>query len=642
MAENFSLAERYPLSTLESVLVPLSEWRPFPQSGDRSAWEGLPRPARDAVLALANQYLECDVPSLPATLYLEYQRIGNRSRYQNVWYARRRMLHGLVLAECVEGDGRFLDQMANVIWAICEESSWAFPAHVGAQRAGVGLPDTTEPIVALFSAETASLLAWTEYLVGDRLDSVSPQIGQRIRREVDQRILTPFLTREGFGWMGFKVRADRRHPNNWNPWINSNVLAAALLLEEDVDRRLAMTHKVLRCVDNFLVPYPSDGSCDEGPSYWGRAGASLFDCLEWLHSATNGKVDVYAEPVIREIGRFIMRAHIAGDYFVNVGDCDAKIRITPDLIFRFGRRIDDLQLQRLASYELDETSLLDFDRKLQSMGRTLPLLFDLNELLALDRTDPPALRDVWLSDPELQLMAARDRTGSVDGLFVASWAGHNAQSHNHNDVGNFIVYLDGQPVIIDVGRPTYSRQTFSRDRYKIWAMQSAYHNLPSINGKTQSAGTRYAAKDVRYRSDDRSAQLTMDIAPSYPRDTGLISWRRTVRLVRGHSVDVADTFDLREPSAEIVQHLMTVCDVSQDEPGRLVLTHASQRRATVVEYTPAKLSVDVETIELTDTKLQDIWGPCLHRIILRGNTQRAEGTRALRFVPTPRTNHSRS
>jgi hypothetical protein len=96
---------------------------------------------------------------------------------------------------------------------------------------------------------------------------VSPLIPRRIKREVNARILKPFLERNDFGWMGFWSRRDGRRPNNWNPWINSNVLAAGFLTEEDEEQRVEIVHKVLRSVDNFLVPYPEDGSCDEGPSY---------------------------------------------------------------------------------------------------------------------------------------------------------------------------------------------------------------------------------------------------------------------------------------------------------------------------------------------------------------------------------------
>ncbi len=182
------------------------------------------------------------------------------------------------------------------------------PAHVGAQKRGSGLPDVTEPTVDLFAAETGALLAWTDYLMGERLDAVHPLVRERLRLEVDRRILTPALERDDFWWMGFSPR----EVNNWNPWINSNWLASVLLLERDPERRVRAVRKIARSLDRFVDAYPDDGGCDEGPSYWGRAGASLFESLELLHAATGGRIDVYREPVVRAIGQYIARAYIAG------------------------------------------------------------------------------------------------------------------------------------------------------------------------------------------------------------------------------------------------------------------------------------------------------------------------------------------
>ena len=72
--------------------------------------------------------------------------------------------------------------------------------------------------------------------------------------------------------------------NNWNPWVNSNWIVANLLMEKDPARRVASVWKSMRSVDKFIDSYKSDGGCDEGPSYWGRAGGSLFDYLEMLRN----------------------------------------------------------------------------------------------------------------------------------------------------------------------------------------------------------------------------------------------------------------------------------------------------------------------------------------------------------------------
>lgn len=628
-AENLSLAKRFAESGAEQSLLGPSKWHPFPRADERAPWESLPNDAREKVLALGEDYAAKEVPSLPATLYLEYRRVGNRSRYQDVCFERRAMLNGLALAECVEGKGRFLDPLANLAWAICEESSWTLPAHISRQKAGVDLPDTTEPIVALFSAETASSLAWVVYLLEDQLDDVSPQICQRIRREIDERILTPYLQRDDFSWMGF---TSNHRPNNWNPWINSNVLTATLLLERDQARRLDTVEKILRSVDRFFVPYPSDGSCDEGPSYWGRAGASLFDNLELLHSATQGKFDVFEDPVVREIGRYIYRMHVAGNVFVCVGDCDVVAHPPRDLVYQYGKRIGDVQMQDLASFEEVGPELWREPRGPWSMMRVLPALFHLSNLRSA-KASPPLVGDVWLGDADMQLMVARDKPGTTDGLLVAAWGAHNGQSHNHNDVGNYIVYQDGHPVLIDVGRPTYTRQTFSSDRYKIWAMQSAYHNLPTVNGQMQGVGTRYAATDVTYEADDSAAGLKMNLASAYPKSAGIQSWLRTVQLTRGNTVQITDDFTLTGPSSDIEQHLMTPCEVEALAEGRLRLSDKNTGTTTFLRYTPTELPVEIETIELEDAKLAEMWGPRIRRISFRAANPTKQAVWSLQISP---------
>ncbi len=629
--ENISLGELYPKAKLRSILVPRVEWQPFAKAKDRAAWTAIPESIRRKFIALAEEFQGKDVPSLPASLYLEYRRIGNRSNYQDVWLKRRKMLHWLVLAECMEAKGRFLDPIANLLWAICEESSWTWPAHIGAQKAGSGLPDTSEPIVALFSAETANSLAWTVYLLKEQLDAVSPQVCKRAEREIDLRILTPYLERDNFGWMAFNARSGGRRPNNWNPWINSNVLAATLLIEKNETRRLDLVHKVLRCLDNFLVPYPSDGSCDEGPSYWGHAGASVFDNLELLYSASGGRFDVYGDSVIREIGRFIYRAHISGDYFVCVGDCDARLDIDRDIVFRYGGRIKDKNMQSLATYDLSEEEFFEAERSFRSLGRMLYMLFDVSSLLAAKSSSQPLVRDVWLGNEDMQLMAARDKGGSSEGLYVACWAAHNGQSHNHNDVGNFVVFADGRPFIIDIGRPTYTRQTFSGSRYEIKAMQSAYHNLPTVNGVMQQAGRRYAARNVQYDLKESSALLRMDIAPAYPKKAGVKTWVRTVRLNRGTDIQVVDSFELKEASRDIAQSLITPSEIVRNGPGKLILKDSETQTELTLRYDPDSLTVQTETISLDDDKLAQLWGPHLSRILLKPKSAVRQDTWTLRF-----------
>jgi hypothetical protein len=222
------LQQKFPLSTVRANLIPRDEWAPWPRHAARSGWQELPAEARASLIAAGNDALQKPWPSLPATLFLEYKRVGNRARYEAASFDRRNMLQDLVLAECAEGKGRFVDAITNGIWTICEETYWGIPAHVNLQKAGVDLPDVEEPTVDLFAAETGSLLAWTNYLLGEQLEGVSPMVPRRISLEIDRRILKPNAERNDLWWMGLDPSL-QRSMNNWNPWINSNWLACNLL-----------------------------------------------------------------------------------------------------------------------------------------------------------------------------------------------------------------------------------------------------------------------------------------------------------------------------------------------------------------------------------------------------------------------------
>ena len=185
------LTSTYTKTFLESKLVAPGAWHPYPTWGEREAWETVPAEIRSAVVERAEADQKEGWKALLASTFLDFKRNGNRSRFESSSFGRRAMLQHLILAECLEGKERFVDDIANGIWLICEETFWGAPAHLAAQKAGVGLPDVSEPIIELFSAETAQLLAWTKYLLAPQLDKVSPLINSRIKIETERRMLKP-------------------------------------------------------------------------------------------------------------------------------------------------------------------------------------------------------------------------------------------------------------------------------------------------------------------------------------------------------------------------------------------------------------------------------------------------------------------
>lgn len=624
------LTQRYPTEQLR--LVSQSEWRPYPTATERDAWEQLPAALRESLIEAGEAVLDYPWKPLLATRFLEYARIGDRANYEGENFERRNVLVTLALAECVEDQGRFIDQIVNGLWMICEETYWGLPAHIGMQRAGSGLPDAAEPTVDLFAAETAAALAYIQYLLGSALDDVSPLIRPRIASEINRRILTPNLDRDDFRWMGF---SEAKRPNNWNPWVNSNWLACLLFIETDPERRRSSVAKIMRSLDRFIDPYPADGGCDEGPGYWQRAAASMFECLDLLYQATNGQINIFDEPLVQEMGRFIYRSHIDGDYYVNFADASAVVRPEAMLIYRYGKYINDRDMMAFGAWteaqddggsgsggsgsvRRGSTVQKSWGRPIESLMRLLPIVFGAAELAQAEAYAPQP-REVWL--PVIEMMAARDQAGSAQGLYVSAKGGHNDESHNHNDIGEFVVYIDGRPLLVDVGVETYSRKTFSPQRYEIWTMQSAYHQLPTINGVQQSPGETFTARNVVFQPGEQVTQFSLDIAGAYPPEAGVNHWRRTIRLVRGTAVEIEDDYALNQPPQNLTLSLITPSEVSLESPGQIVLTPAQlpgarHSAAGIVRFDVAKFTPSVEIIAITDQRMNGVWGQRLYRVML--------------------------
>ena len=489
---------------LYGMLAPKGVRIPYPKSTDRSAWAAVAEKHRCPIMSAAQEGRGQPYPMVLASQFLAFTRDGSRDAWEIPYFTRRNKLMTAALAECLQNDGTYLDDIVDGLWCICEESFWGVSAHNGSSHPGTRpaqerrLPDVQNPYIDLFAAQTAATLSLVCYLLSDALDGVSPLIRRRVRQEIERRIAAPFFHHDDFWWMGM-IRKD---VNNWTPWILSNIMETLVIWEED-DRRLAEgLARGMRMLDAYLAVMPEDGGCDEGAAYWNLAGGMLLDCLELLRQVTGGRVDFYKERHIQEIGLFILRAHINGPYYWNFADCDAKPRLDGERIYTYGTRIGNTAMGALgAKIEAERKTPLPQDTP--EMNRVLDRLFtpiDAEPVLG------EGARFVVL--PCLQVWAKEK-----GGMYVSIKGGHNGENHNHNDVGSCLIYVDGEPELIDVGNMVYTAKTFDDDyRYALFNTRSRNHNLPLIGNWEQEKGAERAAHSVHMNEKG----VRMDIAAAYP------------------------------------------------------------------------------------------------------------------------------
>lgn len=594
---------------LASYLKPVDTWREKNKQSVLHHLEQLPDATKAALIKSSTEDLMYKWPNLPATVFLEFYKNGNRSNYQSLRGERRKVLSELVIGELLENKGRFIPQIINGIWAICEESTWAYPAHLYLQKEYTPLPQPGEATLDLGAAGTATLMSWTYLLLKDKLAKTAKVIPERIRYELERRIIEPFMERDDFWWMGFQGQS----VNNWNPWVNERVLLTSLLTEEKPDRISHTVYKTMQSVDFFINQYPNDGGCDEGPSYWSMAGGALIHYLQMLKSATGGSINITNHPLICKMGEYIYKLNINKNEFVDFAD--AHRFTTPDIpsVFAYGTACNNDTLKQFASYFAHRKG--NSAEHFLSVKSNLKAFINYLNIYPEIRNIPPKeplSRLEWL--PDLQVLTARSRSGSSDGLFLAAKGGTNGESHNHNDVGNFIIYVNGEPAIVDIGVGTYTRQTFSKDRYKIFTMQSAWHNLPVINGIMQHQGGKFQAKDVQFQKNKNKISLSMDIAGAYPKEAGVKSWIRTITF-NGKQVILDEKYALDKFKKPVNLSLMTPLNVTVKD-NNILLEDKQDHYGLSIHYDPKKFNVKVEDKPLKDPSLLHSWPRSLKRIQL--------------------------
>lgn len=598
-------------------------YTPYPAYGDRVFWQSLPDPVKRQAVAQAESRLEYVWRSVSVTSYLDFARKGIRVPNDRHIGERYNALADLMFGELVEGRGRFLDQIADGVWSLCEQSSWVAAAHIYWQLSGTAVPDIDHRTIDLSGGMTANTLAWAYYFFKDELRKLSPTIPQRLRAELNRHTLNVYLNRDDMFWLGFREGAQ---VNNWNPWCNFNVLTTALLVEEDPARRAAIVRKSMRSVDQFINFFKPDGGCEEGPSYWTHAAGMMNNYLELLRSYSHGRIDLFGEQRVRNIGLYIANAHIDSLYFVNFADAEAKASPGAPTVFRYGQNIADSTMMRFGSY-LGTLTGFEENPLSGTMDNRLKTAFVYRDMYAT-RPEAPLYRSVWMDG--IEVAVARSRGGSAAGLTLAVKGGYNAESHNHNDVGSFILYVDGQPMVVDAGVGTYTAATFDHRRYTIWMMQSEYHNLPVINGYGQQDGGKYRSRNVRYADNGRTMSFSLDMAGAYPSEAGCRSWVRDYRFDRQKgTVTLTDRYDLTEVKGAIELNFLTCGTVRLD---RGIGISVGSRTLRLVPDDASRYEITSTPVELTDPRLSNIWGDRLTRLTLRVKQPKANDTLRIIFA----------
>ena len=404
----------------------------------------------DALLRDYDEFCHGEIETIKFSKFRLFKEKGDRTAYQETFFKRQHRVYAMALMSLIYPDNEsYLELLQDTIWEVCDMYVWALPAHID----NIEVNNNTE--LDLDSTTMAFALAIIKEMLGSRLH---PLINSRIDHEIDRRLIKPFFEKR-WHW---EYRA-----NNWTA-VCSGATGCTIMLNRPELFELARD-RINENMNDYLRSYKDDGVCVEGPGYWSYGFGYFMEYAIMQKAFTKGAFDFTASNKVRNISTFLQKLFLDKDVIVNYGDCGAGTASSVPGGFMFGLKnlYDEVQLppERVHSYQV----------------HYFPFF-----LRAFTDYSPSFSSAAISQDAEYYM--------GDQGWFVkrcakygfAARGGSNGESHNHNDVGSFILSIDNKQVLIDMGARPYTRQYFEHPtRYTFLETSSRGHNTPIINGEYQ-------------------------------------------------------------------------------------------------------------------------------------------------------------
>lgn len=552
----------------------------LPSIDDRVAWKKIAEQnGFDHIIAAATVLLKKPMPELPDDVFLDFSRTGNRSRGQSVIRVRQKRLRQLFLAECIENRARFLPAIEDAILKFSKDKTWVYPAHDRQLENFHG--ETVQ--IDLFSAS----FSWDMATVGSVLSTrLSPKIRRTIKEQLEYRTFKPMEDAFASGnpslfWL--------TRENNWNAVCLAGVTGAALANIESPKKRAWFIAAAEKQIEYFLKGFTNDGYCTEGIAYWNYGYGHFVYLGESIHQATNGKLDLFNSPVAKKNAAFPFRIQLTNNIYPPFSDCGIHSVPSQATLNFVNRRYGFGVAQQKVSL-----GKIKYNRGLSVIG-----LMGL-ENSATRTPDQFKIATYKLRDwfPTTGVLVARPDEGKQNALAVAIKGGSNAEVHNHNDVGTYVVTVGGGLPLVDPGSEIYTARTFSKQRYESPVINSFGHPVPRVAGKLQSKGKQARAKVLAHSFSKAKDELTFDIASAYDVPE-LKKLRRTFVFSRTGlgSLTVADSVEFDSPQ-KFETALITFEKWEQSKPDVLIIGEGKQAVRVKLSSSPeTEIIVRAETLE---------------------------------------------
>ncbi len=421
----------------------------------------------DEISQYINEILDNDLPRIPFNGYSSFRDKGSRQESEKAYFNVRKQLTALgVYLQYVKPSDKEKDYFNELLWSVANEFTWCLAAHIPYNEKG--FVNESSDIIDLFSAETAQTLS---ELIIIHKDIIDPFIAAFIKRQIEKRIFSPFLN-NSWAW--------EKSKSNWCAVCSGCIGISALLLGDEDTKRKILT-RVDISLNNYLNGFGEDGACEEGVGYWAY-GFGYYIYYVAVREAIDKEFYLADETVnkIKKIAEFPYFVQISKEY-LPFSDASHSVEIPTGLLSYLKKRFN------VKTPKCSRITPFDFEHCYRYAHISRNLMWSDEELFNSE------LGEINHYFADKQWLIKRK-----DKFYIAVKGGSNNEEHNHNDVGSFVLGIDGETILTDLGAGQYSADYFTDKRYEFVHTRSYWHNLPIIQGQEQIAtANRCEIKEIQ-------------------------------------------------------------------------------------------------------------------------------------------------
>lgn len=571
-------AQIYPseeqLAMLKAV-IPDAPFQPAPPVSNREFWDKIAVSdygARYLANATAEMEKKPEVP-ISDEIYRRANKEGNRPIYKPRYYRTMDRLEKFVLAECIENEGRFLSQIEVYSQAILKMKSWLHPNHDDKDNSVL---EGKRVAIDLGARKFGLVLALTDALLEDKL---TEDLRTQIATHLQWRIIDSyFKSCKGEDTVGNRWV---KSTSNWNSVCTSGTVFTAIVASKNKEERLAAVGCALNSMVYYLSGFGEDGYCSEGTGYWSYGFGHYLYLAEILDEYSQGKINLFdfnEAGKLKKVGSFPENFQIHPGLYAPFSDGVVRVK-KGNANFAYVMAAKHYAAQKPARFVPDES--------VQEL-----IIWADGEDYTAQGAQKKQLPEVTYFD-DYGVVISRGQQNIP--FSIAIKAGHNAENHNHSDVGSYVLVLGDDIVAGDIGAPSYIAGAFSPDNP---ARSSWGHPVPRIDNLLQANGRSFHGKilDTDFAKDiDR---LVMDIKTAYEIPALKTLKRYMINDKKGRgAITVKDEFSANRPLS-FGTAIMTFSKYEIMDDKTIILTSVDQKVKVKaeIECTGGKVKIVPEPV----------------------------------------------